>query len=292
MSQDQLEDTQHIKNSGANPSPAQMSDTQPVQVKKPRRGRVILLGILITLLLGAAGAGIGYTQGIQDRINHQREELIKEAATQFQYGMLQFDKGNYELARTHFEYVLQNYPEFPGITEKYTETMVRLAQSSAPVVQAQATPTLTNMNAEALFNQAVQEVQTQQWAAAINTLDALRSEDTSYRTLEVDGMYFITLRFRAVEMIVTEGNLEEGLYFMSLLSKYAPLDHDAVNYSTWARLYLTGASYWEVDWEQVINFFSQLAAAFPYMHDGNGWTANDRLIRASEYYGDQLASSG
>jgi len=292
MSQDQLEEYQHIKNSGANPSPAQMSDTQPVQVKKPRRGRVILLGILITLLLGAAGAGIGYTQGIQDRINHQREELIKEAATQFQYGMLQFDKGNYELARTHFEYVLQNYPEFPGITEKYTETMVRLAQSSAPVVQAQATPTLTNMNAEALFNQAVQEVQTQQWAAAINTLDALRSEDTSYRTLEVDGMYFITLRFRAVEMIVTEGNLEEGLYFMSLLSKYAPLDHDAVNYSTWARLYLTGASYWEVDWEQVINFFSQLAAAFPYMHDGNGWTANDRLIRASEYYGDQLASSG
>ena len=292
MSQEHLEDTQQIKNSGENPSPAQMSDTQPVQLKKPKRGRVILLGILATLLLGAVGAGFGYRQGIQDRINLQQEQVLKEAAVQFQYGVQQLDNGNYELARTHFEYVLQNYPEFPGITEKYTETMVRLAQSSAPAGQTQATPTLTNLNAEALFNQAVQEVQTQQWATAINTLEALRNEDTNYRTLDVDGLYFITLRYRAVELIVTEGNLEEGLYFMSLLSRYAPLDRDAVNYSNWARLYLTGASYWEVDWEQVVNFFSQLSAAFPYMHDGNGWTATDRFIRGSENYADQLAGAG
>lgn len=292
MSQEHLEDTQQIKNSGANPSPAQMSDTQPIPAKKPRRGRVILVGILATLLLGAIGAGFGYRQGIQDRINLQQDQILKEAAMQFQYGIQQFDNGNFQLARTHFEYVLQNYPEFPGITERYTETMVRLAQVSAPTSQPQATPTFTNMNAEALFNQALQQVQTLQWAGAINTLDALRNEDTNYRTLEVDGLYFITLRYRAVEMIVNEGNLEEGLYFMSLLSKYAPLDRDAVNYSNWARLYLTGASYWEVDWEQVVNFFSQLAGAFPYMHDGNGWTANDRYIRGSEYYADQLADAG
>jgi tetratricopeptide (TPR) repeat protein len=292
MSQEHLEDTQQIKNTGANPFPAQMSDTQPVQAKKPRRGRVILLGILATLLLAAVGAGFGYRQGIQDRINLQQEQVLKEAAVQFQYGIQQFDNGNYELARTHFEFVLQYYPQFPGITEKYTETMVRLAQTSAPTVQPQTTPTFANMAVEALFNQANQEVQTKQWAAAINTLEALRNEDTNYRTLEVDGMYFITLRYRAIEMILNEGNLEEGLYFMALLNKYAPLDRDSVNYSVWARLYLTGASFWEVDWEQVVNYFSQLAAAMPGMHDGNGWTANDRFIRGSEYYADQLAGAG
>lgn len=127
-----------------------------------------------------------------------------------------------------------------------------------------------------------------QWEAAMNTLEALRNEDTSYRTLEVDGLYFTTLRYRAVDMIKIDGNLEEGLYLLSLVSKYAPLDHDAVNYSSWARLYLTGASYWDIDWEQVVNHFSQLAAAFPYLHDGTGWTANDRLIKGSEYYADQL----
>jgi tetratricopeptide (TPR) repeat protein len=206
--------------------------------------------------------------------------------------MQQFANGNYELARTHFEYVLKNYPEFPGIEEKYTETMVKLAQASVPTPQPQATPKLTNMNAEALFNQATQEVQAQQWASAINTLDALRNEETNYRTLDVDGLYFIALRYRAVELIVNDGDLEEGLYLFNLLSKYAPLDHDAVNYANWARLYLTGASYWDIDWEQVVNYFSQLAAAFPYMHDVNGWTASDRFIVGSENYGDQLAGAG
>ena len=292
MSKDNLEDTQQVKTSGMNKVPVKMDDTQPVVVKKPKRARVILVGFLVTLILGLAGGGLGYQQGIQDRITRQKDEILKEAALQYQYGVQQFENGNYELARTHFEFVLQNYADFPGIAEKYTETMVKLAQASMPTAQPLATPTLTNLNAEALFNQAFQEVQTQQWAASINTLDALRNEDTAYRTLEVDGLYFIALRFRAIEMIVNEGNLEEGLYFLSLLSRYAPLDHDAVNYSSWARLYLTGASYWEVDWEQVVNYFSQLAAAFPYMHDGNGWTATDRFITGSENYGDKLAGEG
>lgn len=287
-----MEDTQKFNSSGAEDAPDKLSDTQPVAVRKPKRGRVILFGLLITLIISVAGAGLGYQRGIQDRLNRQKDQILKEAALQYQYGLQQLDKGNFELARTHFEYVLQNYPEFPGITEKYTETMVKLAQASIPTPVPQATPTLTNLNAEALFNQAQQEVQTQQWAAAINTLEALRNEDTNYRTLEVDGLYFIALRYRAVQMIKDEGNLEEGLYLFSLLSRYSPLDHDAINYGNWARLYLTGASYWEVDWEQVVNYFSQLAAAFPYMHDGNGWTAADRFVVGSENYGDQLANSG
>lgn len=292
MPQENLDDTQQTISSGSDPSKQTLDDTQPLKVKKVRRGRVIFFGILITLLIGLAGGGLGYRQGIQDRIDRQNSSILKEAAEQFQYGLQQLNSGNYELARTHFEYVLQNYPEFPGVSEKYTETMMKLAQASIPTPQPQATPTITNLNVEALFNQAAQEVQTQQWAAAINTLEALRNEDTGYRTLEVDGMYFTALRYRAIEMIVNEGNLEEGLYFLSLLNRYAPLDHDAVNYSAWARQYLTGASYWDVDWKQVVDIFSQLAAAFPYMHDGNGWTATDRFLTGSENYGDQLANEG
>ncbi len=290
MVKENLGDTQQNKLSGGPTQPVKVSDTQPVpvKVKKPRRGRTALLGILIVLLLGAAGAGLGYQSGINARLAQQNQQVLTEAATQFQYGVQQMANGNYALARTHFEYVIKIYPNFPGLTEKYTEVMVKLAESSIPTPQPLATPTLTNLNAEGLFNQATQEVQSMQWEAAMNTLEALRNEDTAYRTIDVDGLYFITLRYRAVDMIVKEGNLEEGLYLLSLVNRYAPLDHDAVNYSSWARLYLTGASYWDIDWEQVINYFSQLAAAFPYLHDGTGWTANDRLIKASEYYADQL----
>ena len=294
MAEENLSDTQEIKTSGGTTRPVKVDDTQsiPVKVKKPRRGRTVLLGILLILLLGAAGSGLGYRQGIQDRLAKENKQLLTEAAMQFQYGVQQMANNNYNLARTHFEYVLKIYPGFPGITEKYTEVMVKLAGSSVPTAQQLATPTLSNLNAEGLFNQATQEVQTLQWAAAMNTLEALRNEDTTYRTLEVDGLYFTTLRYRAVDMIKIEGDLEEGLYLLSLVSRYAPLDHDAVNYSSWASLYLTGASYWDVDWEQVVNYFSQLAAAFPYMHDGTGWTANDRLMKGSEFYADELAAAG
>lgn len=272
--------------------PVKINDTQSITVKKPKRWRVILFGILLVLVLGVAGGALGYSQGIHQRLNQEQENALTQAAIQFQYGVQQMEAGNYALAQKHFEYVLQIYPDFPGLTERYTEVMVKMAQQSQATLTPQVTPTVDTRDMEALFNQAVQEVNAQQWETAVNTLEALRNEDYTYRTLEVDGLYFIALRYRAVEKIANEGDLEEGLYFLALLEQYAPLDHDAVNYATWARMYLTGASYWDVDWEQVVNYFSQLYAAFPYMHDGNGWTATDRFMTGSENYADQLAAAG
>ncbi|MDO9545563.1 MAG: hypothetical protein Q7J07_02295 [Pelolinea sp.] len=293
-----LEDTQPIKTnspveSGEKKSPSlKLSDTQSIRTK-PKRWKLILLGVLMIMLFAIGGGGFGYLNGIQQRIAKENEEVITQAALHYQYGLQQIDAGNFELARTQLEYVLQIYPDFPGIKEKYTEVMVKLGISAAPADQIiQPTPTVDTRGAEALFNQVTQEIQTQQWAQAIQTLEALRNEDYTYRTVEVDGLYFTALRYRSVEYIVNEGNLEEGLYLLALLEKYAPLDHDAVNYAIWARLYLTGASFWDIDWEQVVNYFSQLSAAFPYMHDGTGWTATDRYLKGSEYYGDLLASEG
>ena len=293
-----IEDTQPIKINSPeeltekNPVTADLSDTQSIQVK-PKRWKSIVLGLLLILLLAIAGGGIGYFNGIQQRISQENEEVITQAAIHYQYGIQELDAGNYELARTQFEYVLQIYPEFPGVKEKYTEVMVKLAGASVPTAQVnQPTPTVDTRGAEALFNQVVQEVQTQQWSLAIQSLEALRNKDHTYRTVEVDGMYYTALRYRAVELIVNEGNLEEGLYFLALLEKYAPLDRDAVNYASLARLYIAGASFWDIDWPQVVNYFGQLAAASPYLHDVNGWTATDRYLKGSEYYGDLLASEG
>ena len=291
-----LEDTQPIKISAEDPSTEkQLGDTQSInKQKKPKRWKVITLGILAILLFATAGGGLGYLRGINQRLSRERDEVIEQAALHFQYGVQEMAAGNYGRAKTQLEYVLQIYPDFPEARDKYTETLVQLAAAgdtqASPDIQV--TPTADTRGVEMLFNQAVGEVQTQQWAAALQTLTSLRDADYTYRTLEVDGMYFTTLRYRAIELIVDEGNLEEGLYFLAIVEKYMALDHDAVNYAQWARLYLTGASYWDLDWSQVVNYFSQLTAAFPYLHDGTGWTATDRYLRGSEYYGDQLAADG
>lgn len=278
---------------GTEPEPSQdKHKTQPIAVRKPRRWRMILIGVLSVLLLGAAGGGLGYLTGIQDRVSKEKEDALTQAALQYQYGMQQLNAGNYELARSHFEFVLTTYPEFPGITEKYTEVMVHLAETTGVVAMPQASPTPDTRQAEEIFNLAVQQVQSQQWAEAMDTLEALRNADYTYRTIDVDGLYFITLRYHGAQKLAVEGDLEEGLYLFSILGKYAPVDRDVVNYSSWARLYLTGASFWEVDWEQVVNYFGQLYASFPNMHDGSGWTAADRYMTGSESYGDQLLEAG
>ncbi len=282
-------DTQPIKVKAA------VSDTQPIKaapaktlaVKKPKLWRVILTGILLVILFAAGGGALGYRSGINDRLNKQNEQLLSEAALQYQYGVQQMTAGHYDLARTHFEYVLKIYPDFPGLTEKYTEVMVQIAKLNEPTAMPAATATPDNRNVETLFAQAQQDVQSRQWAAAITTLEALRNADYQYRTIEVDGLYFIAMRYRAVEMILNEGNLEEGLYFFSVLEKYAPLDKEAVNYSNVARLYLTGASYWDLDWKQVVTYFEQLYAAMPSLYDGS-MTAAERYYYALIEYGDQL----
>ncbi|MDK2981430.1 MAG: hypothetical protein PWQ55_1777 [Chloroflexota bacterium] len=291
------EDTQKIKtstaarNSGGDTQQIKTSRKKDLTVKKPKMWRVIVFGILGVLLLAVIGGGLGYQRGINDRLNQQNEQLLSEAALQYQYGVQQMNAGNYELARTHFEYVLKVYPDFPGLTDKYTEVMVKIAQSSGPTATPALTPTPDNRDVETLFVQAQQEVQGQQWEAAINTLESLRNADYTYRTIEVDGLYYIALRYRAVQMILNEGNLEEGLYYLSVLEKYAPLDKEAVNYSTVARLYLTGASYWDLDWKQVVNYFSQLVAAMPGLYDGT-MTAGERYYYALIAYGDQLMEDG
>jgi len=286
MVEKNLDDTQKIS-AGGSPPRDPLGDTQSLKAK-PKRWKLILLGILFVILFAAGGGALGYFSGIQQRLNQENEEVLTQAALHFQLGVQQLEAGNFELARVQLEYVLQIYPDFPGLQEKYTEVMVQLAEAPAAVPGTEATPTKDTRGAEALFNQAQQEVNGQQWAAAMQTLAQLRDEDYTYRTVDVDGMYFTTLRHRAIELIVNDGDLEEGLYLLALLEKYAPLDHDAVNYASWARLYLTGGSYWDIDWAQVVNYFGQLAAAFPYMHDGTGWTATDRFVKGSEFYGDQL----
>ncbi len=152
------------------------------------------------------------------------------------------------------------------------------------------TPTLDVQGAQALFQQAQTDMANQDWCKAVDTLNGLRDEDHTYQTLTVDGMVWTSLRNCAIKKISSDGDLEGGLYYLSLAEKFAPLDHDAVNYSTWARLYVTGASYWDVDWAQVVAYFSQTYAAFPYLHDTSGWTAIDRYRVGLREYGKYLMS--
>lgn len=265
---------------------------EPKPVSAPRRWRVVLVGLFVMLLFTLSGAGIGYASGIQQRLSVESQQKLVAAATHYNYGVQAMLQSNFELARKQFEYVLQIQPDFPGLKEKYTQTMVEIAKLSQPTPTPQATPTPDNRGVEALFAQAQQQVNGKQGTAALVTLDTLRNQDIHFRTLEVDALYYLALRFSGIDKIVRQADQEGGLYDLTLASRFAPLDHEAVQYATWARNYITAISYWNVDWEKVVYYLNQVFSASPGLQDSKGNSVRSRTIEALWRYGDVLMDRG
>jgi hypothetical protein len=261
---------------------------EPKAVSAPRRWRVVLVGIFILLLFAVSGAGIGYASGIQQRLGHENEQKLVTAATYFNYGVQSMLQSNFEVARLQFEYVLRIVPDFPGLKEKYTQTLMEIAKNSLPTPTPQLTPTPDMRGVETLFAQAQQQMNAKQGTAALVTLDTLRNQDIHYRTLEVDALYYLALRFSGIDKIVRQADQEGGLYDLTLASRFAPLDHEAMQYANWARNYITAISYWDVNWERVVFYLNQVYSASPGLQDSKGNSVRSRTIEALWQYGDYL----
>jgi hypothetical protein len=60
----------------------------------------------------------------------------------------------------------------------------------------------------------------------------------------------------------------------------------------WTQMYITGASFWGIDWAQAVDYFSQVAPQMPNLMDGSKMTATERLRLALFEYGNSLAQQG
>ena len=229
--------------------------------------------------------------GIQNRLNNQASQLAMVTTTQYELGVADLNAGRYDMARKRFEYIIQVNPSFPGIEEKLAEVLLKMATVATPTEMVLPTPTIEPTQdlrgEEEIFNHADMLLKNAQWSAAIETLDILRNENIEYRPIDVDGMYYTALRFRGMDKIVIEGNLEGGIYDLTLAERFAPIDKDADGFRSWARYYLTGSSFWEINWTQVVNYFGQVYTSLPNLRDGSGWTATERFRVGSIRLGDE-----
>jgi hypothetical protein len=98
--------------------------------------------------------------------------------------------------------------------------------------------------------------------------------------VEVDGMLFLALRNRGRDKIINKADLEGGIYDLTLASRFGILDTEATGILNWSTLYITGASFWEIDWGQAAYYFSQVAPHVPNLRDGSGLTAAQRYRTA------------
>jgi len=281
--------TQPVK--AQQPEPAQEPEetTQEIQSKPKKKlgGRIgrFFLNLLIFLVIIGLGVFGGYQSGIGIRQRAELELKSQQLSDQFSRALVDIQFGNYNAAQQRLEYILKLDPSFPGAMEKLTEVMV-LANAPTPTPVVSPTPQLIvdDTNYEALLAQAKQLVSAGQWENALTVLDTLRSKDASFHTVDVDGMYYFSLRNWGVDLIKA-GNLEGGIYELTLAERFGPLDSTANYLRDNARAYINAASFWELDWKTASQAFSFLSGSGIW--DGT-MTATERYRIAAMRYGDEL----
>ncbi len=203
-------------------------------------------------------------------------------------------QAGYDLARQRFEYVIQLDPNYPGVTDKLADVLVQINITATPTIVVTPTPSPTPdlRGVEELFTTARDHMTNLEWDPAINALLTLRKKDPNYQAVAVDGMLYIAFRNRGTDKILKTCDLEEGIFDLSQAEQFGPLDTDANSYITWASLYSTGASFWDLDWAQAVYYFAQVGPALPNLCDGSGLTAGERYRLALVGYGDFLGKNG
>ncbi|HET6846428.1 MAG TPA: tetratricopeptide repeat protein [Anaerolineales bacterium] len=276
-------------NSTINSSPApRVGDTQPLKpLKQAPRWRTVLLSILGVLALLAIGVLGGYGSGVAQRRSAQRQVISGQLLEQYQYALVDEQFGRYEAARQRLEFIIQNQPSFPGAQDELTKVMV-LSTIPTPSPTPPPTPTPDMRGVETLYESARQLIAAGDWANAITTLDQLRKQAPALNTAQVDGMYYFALRNYGVNLIQKQGDLEGGIYQLTLAERFAPIDSTAAALREGARAYIQAASYFGINWASAVELFRSVP---PGIWDGN-MTAQQRLRIALMRHAEELWAAG
>jgi hypothetical protein len=165
------------------------------------------------------------------------------------------------------------------------------ATPPAPTATVTLTPTPDMRPAEEQYNNAVVLITQRAWDLALETLSNLRKVHPDYRIIDVDGLMYLALRNRGIEKILN-GELEGGIYDFARAEKFGPLDNEANNYRTWARLYLLGNAFWGAYPEQAAYYYGQVVGAGVDIRDASGVSAFYRYWASLAQMGDFSAEEG
>ena len=270
------DDTQPIK-ATSQPITA-IPDAEPTPRRLSRRRWLwfALLYLVAILVIGL----LAFTQGRRANLVQSQDQVAQFLQEQFELGLRDLDAGQYELARQRFEAIVRYDPNFPGAEKILIEICLAL---NVPTVTPTPRPTMTPDPAppEELFDQARTALANSDWTTVINKLLTLRSKDPSYRSVEADGMMYIALRNRGMELIA-QGQMEEGLYDLSLAERFGPLDREAGFRRTLAEQYLWANSFFGLNWARAAELFN------PLCQQGATLDSCPKYAEAAWKYGDQL----
>ena len=266
-------------------------DTEEVSLPSGRRPWIrwaitAILSVLVIAVLSGLG---GYWDGVRQRRQVGELAFAVEAVKQFELAQEDIRSGRFENARQRLEYVIELNPQYPMAGEKLAEVLLALNATATPTLVPSPTPPPTPdlRDIQELYDQAQNFLVNADWDALLQTLDSLRQKNPEFNAVKVDGMYYVAYRSRGADKILVNGDLEGGIYDLNLAEKYGRIDAEADSYRQWASWYNTGLSFWQIDWEQALFYFNQVAIAAPSLWDG-AFLASDRVATAQVGYAGEL----
>lgn len=271
------------------PEPAETQENTPARASQPADGkssrrRRILVGMAIYIALLLIAGGAAYWQGQVLGEKQRQGELERALQEQYELGIADLESGRYALARQRFEAIIHEAPEFPGAEDRLVEALLHLdVPTLTPTPRPTATPDPSPP--EKLFEDAQTALDGGDWHTVIDKLLSLRAKDPTYRAVEGDGMMFTALRNLGMKLIA-QGEMEEGLYQLSLAEQFGPLDRDAIFRRSLAQQYLLANSYIGLNWARAAELFA------PLCQQGATSDSCPKYAEAAWKYGDLLWNAG
>jgi tetratricopeptide (TPR) repeat protein len=250
--------------------------------KHPLASTTWLAGIFACVLFSAlAVSGVGgYFAGQDERYLRATQTTVFEMDAQSTLGVQNIAQGQYALAVQRLRWVLERRPDYPGAAD---------ALQQAETKNAGDVPTLLPPdpnNPAAIFDEARQYFDAKEWAHAIARLQDLQVIAPDHRPDEVREMLYDALVTLGLEYVRAD-RLQEGLSLLDQAAAIKPLDDQAAGERRLATLYVTGRSYWNLNWVVVIQNFKAIYAVAPNYYD-----VQERLPKAYIAYADQLVALG
>lgn len=256
------------------------------------RIRIGTIAIAVFLVALVVAAGAGYLAGTRARAQAQQSALEAQARQQFDLAIQDLRAGRYAFAQQRLQYVLNLDPNFPAAPAMLQQALIGLhaTPTATPTQTPIPTATLDLPRVQELMTQAQQQFHNGDWAGMVETLLTLQVTVPDYQPSRVRGLMYVALSGEGVALI-NKGELEQGIYDLDQAELYGPLDYKASQRRAWAelllKLYQEANLYFQQDWQQSVNYFSQVYSMAPNYGD----TTQD-YPQALQKYGDQLAGQG
>ena len=286
-----------LKRMASSPEPARTPDESaepsapgPAPASRLRRlasSTIIFAAMAACIVVAAVLVAVwgGIRAGQDARAARATQTTVAEIDAQFEKGLADLEAGNFELAAQRFALILELNPTYPGAAERLAEA--RRSMNGGAVVEATGIPTSEADTNEERLAEARELYDDGQWEAAIDRLEMLRAQAPDFHTAEVEDMLHESLKALGLRHIRTDERLEEGIILLDQAALIKPLDDVSEGERLIANLYVTGQSYWGLNWPIVIQNFSEIYAVAPNYRD-----VQTRLWDAYVTYADQLWLAG